>query len=237
MVETTSGKPLPHVELRVVGVGSTLTSDSGEFTLTLPPQFTPGAPLLLRVKGWVVIDPYEGENGKTYVRKDVTEAIKILVARKGDPSLLANSDLVQEIVQAFATRSGSQAKSEQDPFLRERAEELGFTLDQLKSAIEHWTKNVQGPYQKGLAALYSRQYGIASEYIRDSITSSESDLAMKYVALAGAEAEQAHYHAAYRSELQCFGREYWNLDHESSNRNAADGRASGNADPGVHGAS
>lgn len=89
-VETTNGKPVPHVQVRVTNVGETISSDSGEFTIPLPSQFEPGDPIILRVKDWVVVDPFVGASGKTYIPKSSVEPIKIVVARRGDSGLLSN---------------------------------------------------------------------------------------------------------------------------------------------------
>jgi tetratricopeptide (TPR) repeat protein len=82
-----------------------------------------------------------------------------------------------------------------EEFLAEKAKELGFSVAELRSAIEAWTRSVEDPYEKGLAALYNRRYAEASRYITESLSSSAADV-LQYVPLARAEYEQAHYPAA-----------------------------------------
>src|SRR5271157_3255208 len=198
VVETKDGKPVARVEVRVTNAGGTVSSDSGEFAIPLPSQFEPGDPIIFRVRNWVVIDPFVGTSGKTYIPKSSAESVKIVVARKGDPGLLSNQQLVQQIVQGVTSQISPKPTSapESDQFLADQASELGFTVEQLKSAITEWSKNVQGPYQKGLAALYAHQYPEASTYLQQSISSSENDLVSKYNSLAAAEYGQGHYPAA-----------------------------------------
>jgi len=198
VVETMDGKPVARVEVRVTNVGGTLSSDSGEFTIPLPSQLEPGDPILFRVKDWVVIDPFVGASGRTYVPRSSVEPMKIVVARKGDPGLLSNRQLIQQIIQGVTSQIGPNSASprESDHFLADQAKELGFTVEQLKLAITAWSKSVQEPYQKGLAALYARRYPEASAYIQQSISSSETDLVSKYSSLALAQYGQGHCPAA-----------------------------------------
>jgi len=198
VVERTDGRPVAHVGVRVTNVGGTLSSDSGEFTIPLPSQLEPGDPILFRVKDWVVVDPFVGASGRTYIPRSNVEPMKIVVARKGDRGLLSNQQLIQKIVQGVTSQIGpnSTSQPEADHFLADQARELGFTAEQLELAITAWSKNVQAPYQKGLAALYARQYQEASADIQHSISSSENDLVGKYDSLAAAEYGQGHYPAS-----------------------------------------
>jgi hypothetical protein len=198
VVETTNGKPVPHAEIRVTDVSGTLTSDSGEFTISLPAQLQPGDLILLRVTDWVIIDPFVGTSGATFLPRNSFEPMKVVVAQKGDQSLLSNRRLIQQIVQGATSRISPNSLSSPQPdhFLADQAKQLGFTVEQLESAIRAWSMNVQGPYQKGLAALYAARYPEAITYIQQSIASSENDLAGKYSSLGMAEYIQGSYPAA-----------------------------------------
>ncbi|MFZ0312908.1 MAG: tetratricopeptide repeat protein [Candidatus Korobacteraceae bacterium] len=80
-----------------------------------------------------------------------------------------------------------------EDFLTAKAKELGFSIEELESAIATWSKSVQDLYQKGLAALYYGKYEEASTYISESIVSSKDDVVDRYVPLARAEFEQGRY--------------------------------------------
>jgi tetratricopeptide (TPR) repeat protein len=82
-----------------------------------------------------------------------------------------------------------------DQSLGQQAKELGFTAQQLQSAINRWRTTVTDPYQKGLAALDAGRYADASDYISQSIKSGKGSLE-EYVPLARAEYELGRYPAA-----------------------------------------
>ncbi len=58
-----------------------------------------------------------------------------------------------------------------DDSLVQQAKELGFTAEQLRSAINGWRATMTDPYQRGLAALDSGRYAEAITYIAQSIGS------------------------------------------------------------------
>ena len=96
----------------------------------------------------------------------------------------------------FEQKSQEALPPERYEFLARKAEELGFSVQELASAIDAWTKSVEDLYDKGLAALYEGRYAEASAYIKKSIASTGGDVLRRYVPLARAEYEQGHYPAA-----------------------------------------
>jgi tetratricopeptide (TPR) repeat protein len=83
-----------------------------------------------------------------------------------------------------------------DEFLAKKAKELGFSVEDLKSALEAWTQSVEDPYQRGLAALYNGRYSRASQYISESLSTPKGNVLTHYVQLATAEYWQGHYPVA-----------------------------------------
>lgn len=193
VVENLDGKRVPNIEVRVTNVGGTVSSDSGEFAIPLIASFNPGDAIELSVPdAWVIISPWEG---RTFVPRRGADTIHVRVARKGDSAVLANPQVVEKIVAGVTSQLEPKlpVRVQPDEYLAEKAKILGFSVDQLKSAIDDWSKRVQGPYQKGLAALYAQRYTEARQYIEQSISSSETDLVEKYVSLATAESQLGHY--------------------------------------------
>ncbi|HEY4932936.1 MAG TPA: tetratricopeptide repeat protein [Terriglobales bacterium] len=88
------------------------------------------------------------------------------------------------------------ADAARDEFLATKAKELGLSVEELKSAINSWGKSVEDPYDKGLAAVQELRYADAARYIAASIPSPPGPYITRYVLLARAEYEQAHYAAA-----------------------------------------
>ncbi len=169
-VETWDGERLPSVEVRVTAVGGTQTSQSGEFAISLPSSFRPGHPITLNVeeegKTWIVASPF---GGRTFVPQPGFP-LEVRVLLKGDPRFLTDSNIVRRIVEEVTSRlvPKTQQPAQPDVFLLQIAGQLGFELDELKTAITDWKERVQEPYLKGLAALYDERYAEASTYIQQS---------------------------------------------------------------------
>jgi tetratricopeptide (TPR) repeat protein len=113
--------------------------------------------------------------------------------------------LVEALYHYSASRALSEPETEKpkdavdaanDEFLARKAKELGFTVEELKSAINDWAKSVEDPYEKGLAALHELRYAEASQYISASIPSPAGAFVDRYVPLARAEYELGQYAAA-----------------------------------------
>jgi tetratricopeptide (TPR) repeat protein len=195
IVETAGGKPLPAADVRLTNAGGTVSSDSGAFVLSLPPDLVPGDPIEFSVAGWIIISPLDG---RTFVPRRSIDSIHLRVAHKGDSDVLTDKEVIQQIVAGVTSQLSSQTPPavQQQEFLVERAAVLGVSVEQLKSAIDDWSKQVQEPYQKGLAALYARNYGQASQYIQQAINASENDLILKYIILGESADDQGHYQEA-----------------------------------------
>jgi hypothetical protein len=69
------------VDIRVTNVGGGPTSDSGEFTIALPPQLEPGSEIEFYVAGWTIKNPY---HGKEFVPRSPIATIHIVVVRKAN---------------------------------------------------------------------------------------------------------------------------------------------------------
>jgi tetratricopeptide (TPR) repeat protein len=98
--------------------------------------------------------------------------------------------------QTAANAAPGTARPTGDVFLTAKAQELGFTLEELTLGVNRWAKSVKDPYERGLAALHEQRYEEAKRYISDSISTATGDVLERYVPLARAEYELAHYAAA-----------------------------------------
>ena len=112
VVETLDGKRLPHVTVRVTNMGGTATTDSGEFTIRLKSGIEPGDPVQLSVSDWVITSPWEG---RTFVPKRDTDKVHVRVVRKGDPAVLSNAQVVQQIVQGVTSQLGPRLTQPANP--------------------------------------------------------------------------------------------------------------------------
>jgi tetratricopeptide (TPR) repeat protein len=196
VIENLDGEHLSNTSVRLTNLGSVATSETGEFSLLRPPRLQPGDPIEISVgEEWVVVKPFEGQG---FIPPSFTEVIHVRVARRGDPRLLTDPKLVKQLVVSVISVLGADPgrSADRDQLLAEKVREMGFSVDQLKSAIDAWRKGVQRPYEKGLAALYTQAYADASTYIREAAQVSDDDQVEKYLCLASAEYLLARYSEA-----------------------------------------
>src|SRR5215472_3279421 len=187
VVETLDGTPLPTVEVHLANGGSTITSELGKFSIPLSEHVQPGDPIELSFgEDWFVASPWQG---KAFIPVSLSDVLHVRVTRKGASQLLADRRFVRRVVADIASRLSSKLTSFSDPdqALSEEAQTVGISVDQIKSAIDAWSKNVQTPYDKGLAALYARHYAEAVRYISEAISTPDVDQVDKYIALFDAE--------------------------------------------------
>jgi tetratricopeptide (TPR) repeat protein len=192
-LQSTSGKRISHAVVHIANLGDSVTTDSGEFKVDLPPSYKPGDAVILSVAGWVVLQPYVGSRGRTYLPNAASEEIEVIVAKSGDESLLSTEQIgsiVKESIQSVMSRNASDVSNPpsnaNDAFLSQRAQEIGFSVEQLKHAIGQWTRSVESPFEKGLAASYEGRYPEAIRSMSESIQASEEQLAERtmYLGLA-----------------------------------------------------
>jgi len=193
VIETLDGERLSRATVRLTSIGTATTSDAGEFVIPLPQRLQPSDPIEISLGDeWVVVRPWEGEG---FLPPSLAEVVHFRVARKGDPRLLADPKLVRRIVASLTSLLGSKIafSTNTDQLLAEKVGSLGFSLDQVKFAIEEWSKKVQVPYEKGLAALYARHYAEASEFIRQAGDVADEDQVERYLSLAYADYRLGRY--------------------------------------------
>jgi tetratricopeptide (TPR) repeat protein len=202
VVQERQGGPLATAEVRIRGVGGTVTSQSGEFAIALPVTLRIGDQIVLYVarkpQEWVIESPWEGI---TTVPGPST-TLNVFVLKRGDPRLLNDPAIIARLLTEYVTPKTTEATLSAGDYLKSVAERLGVSPDSLVAAFEKWVRNVQEPYQRGLAAMYERRYSLASELFNESIQASSSELGNKEFVLASAEYEQAHLVAALRAATE-----------------------------------
>jgi hypothetical protein len=163
-VELPDGQRVTHTEVRVDGGSGTVTTDSGEFRMLLPDNFQPGIPVLLHVKGWVVIDPFIGRRGRTYVPKDDHEEIAVIVVRPGDPTLLTALQIQQITKQLSQHDHPDGARtSDAETMISAEAHELGVSVKQLSDAIDQWRATAQQSNQQSIQSDFRKTIDAATD--------------------------------------------------------------------------
>ena len=176
--------------------GSVTTSELGNFSIPLSEHLQPGDPIEFSLGvDWFVASPWQG---KAFIPASLSEILHVRVARKGTQRLLTDRRFVRHVVADVASRLSSKIRSfsEPDQALADEAQSLGVSVDQIKSAIDDWSNNARTPYDKGLAALYTRHYAEAVRYISESGSTPDVDQVEKYVALFDAEFQLGRYREA-----------------------------------------
>jgi hypothetical protein len=149
-VRLRDGKRLAHVSVRIGNVGTTVSTDSGEFAIPLPDDFQPGDPILISVDNYIVMQPFVGSRGKLFLPKSAKEQIEVVVSKRGDPSLLDDPQIERIVEETVSRLSATTTHGDSgDGFLYETAAEIGFSVTELKMAISQWSKSVQGRIKKG----------------------------------------------------------------------------------------
>lgn len=80
-----------------------------------------------------------------------------------------------------------------DAFLAKQAKEIGFTVEELRGAIQLWSRDVQTQYQKGLLALYNEDYDAAAHNFSAALESRTLSDELKYGSVAYAEFKLGNY--------------------------------------------
>jgi len=80
-----------------------------------------------------------------------------------------------------------------DAFLATQAKEIGFTVEELRGAIQLWSLDVNTPYQKGLLALYNGDYDAAANNFHVALESRTLSDELKYASLAYADFRKGNY--------------------------------------------
>jgi tetratricopeptide (TPR) repeat protein len=93
----------------------------------------------------------------------------------------------------------SMARPSDDPFLVQKASELGISVNQLQVAIDAWKASASGPYQRGLAELYDGQFAGARKHIQEALDQPGGDILTRYVFLGTAAYWEGDYAAAEKA--------------------------------------
>lgn len=95
----------------------------------------------------------------------------------------------------FVSASEQAEQSELDwvHFLSMRAEEVGFTLAQLQTAVHEWSEHVKTDYQRGLLALYEDDYLGAANDFQQALERSKKVDAQLYISFAYTEFRLSNY--------------------------------------------
>ncbi len=166
-------RALPLTQMVVDGGGSTETDTKGKFRFKLPNKFKAGDIVHIRVmnkNGFIINDPLDGywnlpDNTRNFASRDV------ILVPKGSKKLWTNARIEKHLSKlsdeiARLKKEGDMPRPIDFSFyLREWAEQYGFTPEQVKTAFDDWAKAVEksDDYRTlGLRAFYQNNFPLAA---------------------------------------------------------------------------
>ncbi|UCE65830.1 MAG: hypothetical protein JSU85_13365 [Candidatus Zixiibacteriota bacterium] len=192
-----NNNPLPNVGVRISHIISQVSDDNGEFSFVFNKGVGSRVEFVLEtiVVNHDTLIIYEPLRGVWTVVKDTSEwKVKIILLPKGDHRLLSKEELkllIKEMVDRQTGKKTRQlqqleiengrlkkellSREEENPLGKE-AERLGFTKDELLTALEKMKEELKqsdDPYEIGLAALYEKKFPLAEKMIEESIETDE----------------------------------------------------------------
>jgi len=179
--------PLDGVVLSIKGKGTeSEPTASGATRLKLPNDVKPSSEISLQLlrgpdeEEWVLISPWDGRvivppfDDKSYV--------SIWLGKKGDKQLLSSgkalSTITATILKELSPKSAGEGITEEQrrKVLDEQGKAYGLNPDDVDKAIRDWSEHTNDPYEKGLAALYEKNYPEATKQLSESLEMREREM-------------------------------------------------------------
>jgi tetratricopeptide (TPR) repeat protein len=183
-------KPLAHVRIGTAGDGSIEVTDvGGRARIHLVQGVRAGQEVALQVvlgesdkDSWVFISPWDQ---RVLVPPfDGGQAVPVVLAKRSDKeALLGSSEGRKAIEQKLLSELGKlrQAQAEvteeqRRSVLQAQAAAFGLNSEEVDAAIRAAGQESADLYEQGLAALYEKNYPIASERLKIALAASEKEL-------------------------------------------------------------
>lgn len=185
------------VTISLEGSAESGTSDpAGRARIKLDPQTEVNDWVVLQIKpprgrDLVLISPWDQRVQVPPFQKESVNYVPLVVANRGDRDLLENGTALVAIA-ARINKTNSPKPKEVDPEQQRQealemvAKAFGLTSAEIDEAIRSWGQKTNDPYEQGLAALYEKNYPIASQRLAESFESRKKDLASAQAAAADA---------------------------------------------------
>lgn len=190
-VANTADQPLAGVVLSTKGDGSTgpPTDRAGKTRLRLAPKTQPGHWVSLQLVtgprgkvGLVFISPWNARVMVPSFKNESENFAPIVLTKRGDRALLENPKALEAmaagILEKLAPKSVSEKLTDEQRrmVLTEQAEAYGLEPDKVDRALRALGHTTNDPYQKGLAALYVKNYPEATRQLSASLLMREKEL-------------------------------------------------------------
>jgi tetratricopeptide (TPR) repeat protein len=219
-VQDSHNRPVRGVEIRIEGIGSSkMTGDDGKAQLPVVPGTKEGdwIPLIIvhspPGRDLVMFSPWDNRSPVPSFEDKQENFIHVIVVQKGDLAALERGDvlasLAAKINKANAPKSADKSAPPKDPKenLIAVATQYGLGPDEVDEAIRAWGKKATDPYEAGLAALYERDFPMASAQLKVSLKQREESLAADQTKVADAAfflGSSLYSQGKYRESAQAF---------------------------------
>jgi tetratricopeptide (TPR) repeat protein len=173
---------------RIVAAGgqAAVTDHKGHFIIRFPASIQPGQATRIQVvkSNWVIFQPMFG-NCVTQSTERNYEPLRVVIVRKGSPLALAPRRLSHVIAQwsgeiaKLRTEIGSlKLHLDEYAYLRQYAEEYGFTLEEFRAATEQWAqiKDSDDNEERALKEYWQKNYGKAAQLATESAKVADEEL-------------------------------------------------------------
>jgi tetratricopeptide (TPR) repeat protein len=186
IVSDDKGNRVAAVNIIAPGGQANVTDAKGHFTIAFPAPVQPGQATRLEVgkPGWVIFEPLLG-NCVTQSTARNFAPLQVIIVPKGSPLALSPKRLSQVIarwaherVQLRSQVKEQQSQLDEYAFLREYAEQYGFTLEQFRAAADQWAQRKESDDKEEQATkeYWLKNYDRAAVLAREAALGADEEL-------------------------------------------------------------
>ena len=191
-------QPVESVELATKGSSeSGVTDRFGRTRIKLDFQIKLNDWIALQIvkspkeKDLVFISPWDAHAQVPPFDNETVNFLPLVVASRGDRALLESGKALTAIVAQINKANSPKSKDPEPEQQRQEAlatiaKSFGLVPNDVDKAIRAWGERASDPYEKGLAALYERNYPLASRELSKSLEMREKELAQAQATTADA---------------------------------------------------
>jgi tetratricopeptide (TPR) repeat protein len=221
-VEDVQRRPISGMQIGTEGDGgSAVTGDDGKARIRLAKETKEKSWVSLQIlksaphKDFVMVSPWDYRAVVPSFENESENFVKVVVVQRGDREALESGTilaaLTARINKANAPKTVDKRGPLEDPKanLDAVAKMYGLDSGDLDRAIRSWGDKTTDPYEAGLAALYRRNYPVASARLKDSLQNREAKLAIDQKAVADAAfflGQSLYWEGKYRESAAAFQR-------------------------------
>ncbi len=170
---TDEKKAVPGTRMAIAGGPSLVTDSNGKFVFKLSNDFIEGERVILSVfkKGWFINHPLDGEWNLPNIKYQNVHTTRVIIVPHGSKALWSHAR-IEKYIGKLSDELAKQKKEGDKPlpvdfsyYLKEWAEKNGFTLEQVKTALNEWAAKaaVSDNYRtKALSHFYQKNFSQAA---------------------------------------------------------------------------